>query len=571
MALLSFFAFLSGIVTILSPCILPVLPIVLSGSVGGKRKPLGVVLGFILSFSLFTLALSTLVRFLNIPPDSLRIAAVVVIGAFGLVLVIPRLQAAFEVMASRMVSVRQNTSSEGFGGGIAVGAGLGLLWTPCVGPIMASVISLAVSRRVDGGAILIVLSYSVGTAIPMFAVMIGGRSLIKRFPRLTANTGRIQKVFGAVMVAAALVIGLGLDRRFQSFILETFPNYGSGLTSLENIDSVREALDRRRGRRNEERELSWRNPPENGRLADYGPAPEIVTEGAWFNSEPLTMKELEGKVVLVDFWTYSCVNCVRTLPYLRSWHERYADDGLVIIGVHSPEFAFERNANNLRKAIEELEVTWPVVQDNNFAQWRAYDNRYWPAHYFIDTSGTVRYFHFGEGEYERSERLIRQLLEEAGTDPGKGLAVSDGQGSDSRTPETYLGYARAEGFLSEEERIPEKPVEYRLNRTPENGEWNLEGIWTVRSDFIESQGEGALELGFHAGKVYLVVEPLHEGGRVSVTVDGEASSDTRDVRNGVLTLDESRLYDLVNLPESGSHVLRLTVDGAVRFYAFTFG
>ena len=573
MLLLSFFAFLSGIVTILSPCILPVLPIVLSGSVGGKRKPLGVVLGFVLSFSLFTLVLSTLVQILNIPANTLRIAAVVVIGVFGLILLVPKLQIAFEMLASRAVksgSGRSNRS--GFGGGIAVGAGLGLLWTPCVGPIMASVISLAISRQVDGGTVVIILSYSLGTAIPMFTVMIGGRRLIQRFPKLMQNTGRIQRVFGAIMLTAALLIGFGLDRRFQSFILDVFPNYGTGLTTLENLESVQEALEKRAGRnQNDPEELSWKSPPEDGRLGDYGMAPEILTDGAWLNSPPLTMEELRGKVVLVDFWTYSCVNCVRTLPYLRSWHDRYADDGLVIIGVHSPEFAFERNENNLRKAMNELNVTWPVVQDNNFIQWRSYNNRYWPAHYFIDASGRIRYYHFGEGEYKQSERIIRKLLEESGSSPERGLAVSEGEASRSRTPETYLGYGRTEGFLSEDLRVKEEPVDYLRGHEPENGEWNLEGTWTIRRDFIESEDEGVLELGYHARQVFLVVEPLDKDIRIEVRVDGEISENTADVRGGVLFPGESRLYELVNQPQSDGHTLRLEVTGAVRFYAFTFG
>lgn len=252
MFLLSFFAFLSGIVTILSPCILPVLPIVLSGSIGGKRKPLGVVTGFVLSFSLFTLLLSTLVQALNISPDSLRVVAVLVIGIFGLVLVIPRLQIAFELMASRMVRSRSNTQRDGFIGGVLVGFSLGLLWTPCVGPIMASVISLALSRQVDGGTIVIILSYSLGTAIPMFAVMMGGRALLKKFPKITASTSKIQRVFGIIMIVMALFIGFGLDRKFQSFVLDIFPNYGSGLTAIEEISPVQEALEQRSAEHQEE-------------------------------------------------------------------------------------------------------------------------------------------------------------------------------------------------------------------------------------------------------------------------------------------------------------------------------
>ena len=297
MTILAFFAFLSGIVTILSPCILPVLPIILSGSIGGKRKPLGVVVGFIVSFSLFTLLLSTLVQALNIPPDLLRIAAIVIIVAFGLVLVIPALQQKFELFASRMVSRKQNTQKSGFRGGLLVGGSLGLLWTPCVGPIMASVIGLAVSQQVDGGAVVIIMAYATGTALPMFGVMIGGRKLLNRFPKLTSSTGKIQRIFGIVMVVVGLSIGFGIDRRFQTLILTAFPNYGSRLTSFENSDFIQRALDKRAGSGDAEgfKPISLDNAPEKGRLGDFGPAPEIVTDGRWFNTEaPLTMEGAEG-------------------------------------------------------------------------------------------------------------------------------------------------------------------------------------------------------------------------------------------------------------------------------------
>ena len=388
------------------------LPIVLSGSVGGKRKPIGIVVGFIGSFSVFTLLLSTLVKVLQIPPGTLRLGAVAVITVFGLILLFPFLQLQFEKIAFRLVRQREQKNRTGFAGGLAIGTSLGLIWTPCVGPIIASVISLAISQQVDGGAFVIILAYAAGTAIPMFAIMKGGRRLIQRFPGLTRNTGKIQRGFGIVMIIAGLTIGFGLDRQLQTKILEIFPGYGSGLTSFEQTEAVQNALQARSV--HDKKELSWQSPPHNGELADYGPAPEILTDGEWFNSAPLTMEELKGKVVVVDFWTYSCINCIRTLPYLKSWYETYKNQGLVIVGVHTPEFAFEQNPANVQKAIADLGVTWPVVLDNSFTQWRAYDNRFWPAHYFIDTAGIIRYFHFGEGEYDTGEQVIRQLLAEAG-------------------------------------------------------------------------------------------------------------------------------------------------------------
>lgn len=246
MIILTFFAFLSGIITILSPCILPVLPIVLSGSIGGKSKPIGVVTGFIASFSLFTLILSSIVQVLSISPNTLRFLALIIIITFGIILVIPKLQLYFEMLASRFIKVKNKSQKSGFFGGFMVGTSLGIIWTPCVGPIMASVISLAISQQVDGGAILIILAYSLGTSIPMFGIMIGSRKLLNKFPKVVENTGRIQRIFGVVMIAAGLSIGFGLDRQFQAYILEKFPNYGTKITAVEDIEIIENTLNKRK-------------------------------------------------------------------------------------------------------------------------------------------------------------------------------------------------------------------------------------------------------------------------------------------------------------------------------------
>ncbi len=351
------FAFVSGIITILSPCILPVLPIVLSGSVGGgKARPFGVLAGFVVSFTVFTLTLSAIVRALRIPTDALRVVAVVLIGLFGIVMLVPKLRDWFEMLTSRIASRGSTTSSvttgksPGFWSGLVVGVSLGLVWTPCVGPIMASVISLALTQQVSGDSVLITLAYTLGTSIPMLAVMLGGRALLARVPALTRNTANIQKGFGVLMIVMAVAIGFGWDRRFQAAILSAFPNYGAGLTAIEKAPSVHTALKTLQPARAAARVAQTNAAgeqlfsgamdatPQNGVLGDYGLAPDFVTKGMWFNTQgvvpmegqpagggapPLTMKSLRGKVVLIDFWTYSCVNCVRTLPYLRAWYDTY--------------------------------------------------------------------------------------------------------------------------------------------------------------------------------------------------------------------------------------------------------
>ncbi len=601
MTLLLVFAFLSGVVTILSPCILPVLPIVLSGSIGnGRAKPFGVIAGFVASFTVFTLALSSIVQALGIAPDALRIVAVVLIVAFGFVMLVPALNRVFEIGASSLASLGQGDKpasrkgrgrAAGFWGGLPVGFSLGLVWTPCVGPIMASVISLALTKRIDGGSVLITLAYTIGTSLPMLAVMLGGRTLLSRVPALTRNAPSIQRGFGILMIALGISIGLGFDRSIQAAILTAFPSYGSGLTALEQVAPVQAALKARGAQASPLADIApgqFAGAPDgladDGRLGYYGLAPDFVAAGPWYNSggtvgatpgspqssAPLTLAALKGKVVMVDFWTYSCVNCVRTLPYLKAWYEAYKDRGFVIVGVHSPEFEFEKVGSNVTRAMGDLGVSWPVVQDNDYSQWKAYANKYWPAHYFIDAKGRVRYFHFGEGGYDVSEGVIKALLKEAGSEVGSSVS-KPAPVLEAATPETYLGYERGKGFVSSEAPLADKALEYRPAKLPANGEWSLEGKWIIAGQYIVPESSGTLRLGFKAKRVYLVIEPEGNGGSVSVSLDGKAAADTEDVRGGKLRPSQSRLYRLIELPDAGEHVLTLVLSGRLRLFAFTFG
>jgi cytochrome c biogenesis protein CcdA/thiol-disulfide isomerase/thioredoxin len=589
MIVLLVFAFISGVITILSPCILPVLPIVLSGSLGkGRAKPFGVIAGFVLSFTLFTLALSAIVQALGIPADAMRYVAVALILLFGLVMLVPKLSALFEIGAARIAALGQGAARPagsrpraGFWSGLPVGFSLGLVWTPCVGPIMASVISLALTKRVDGGSIFITLAYSLGTAIPMLAIMMGGRALLVRVPALVRHAAGIQRGFGVLMIVLALSIGLGFDRKIQAAILTAFPSYGSGLTAVEQVAPVEKALEARGKAGNPVGAAAagqFSGAPDgaadDGKLGDYGAAPAFLAAGPWLNTPGspagLSLAGLRGKVVLVDFWTYSCVNCVRTIPYLKAWYDAYKDKGLVIVGVHSPEFEFEKVSANVSRAMGDLGVTWPVVQDNDYAEWNAYGNKYWPAHYFIDAKGRVRYFHFGEGGYAVSEGVIKALLKEAGVETSGVVSKGDAR-LDDQTPETYLGYERGQGFASAVAAQAGKVVDYKPGKRAGNGQWNLEGKWTIDSQYIVPESGGALNLGFQAKNVYLVVEPEGQGGNIAVRMDGAPVPDTPDVKGGVLKPTESRLYQLVKLPSGGEHTLRLVVSGRLRLFAFTFG
>jgi cytochrome c biogenesis protein CcdA/thiol-disulfide isomerase/thioredoxin len=576
MALLLAFAFLAGIVTVLSPCILPVLPVVLSGSVGGgKTRPWGIISGFIFSFSVFTLTLSGITRALGIPADVLRYVAAATVMLFGAIMVLPFLKDRFSAFASAVASAvaskkgknpDSGTAGKGYWSGFALGVSLGLVWTPCVGPIMASVISLSLSGQTDSGSVFITLAYAAGTAIPLFLIMKGGRGLLNRFPLLSRNTDKVQKAFGLLMILTALALFTGADRSFQSWVLDIFPGYGSGLTALEERDSVRTAL---AARTEEAPVLVPDFSPRAG--SPSSPDPLSLGSGVWINSGALSSADLRGKVVLVDFWTYSCINCVRTLPWLRAWNERYAAEGLVIIGVHSPEFAFERSEANVRKAVSDLVVTWPVVLDNDFEIWQAFSNRYWPAHYLYGRDGKLVQTHFGEGAYEETERLIQELLGSSGNFVSGTISGSVPITKD-RSPETYLGYGRGERLSSPEELSRDAQARYSLPVAGlESDHWGFEGNWTLSSESSVSEAGSALAFRFKAAKVYLVINPLPgESAEILVSVDGVPVT-TVDAKNGSLLLDSDRLYTLFDNQDPVAGTIRLDFFGRAEVYAFTFG
>jgi cytochrome c biogenesis protein CcdA/thiol-disulfide isomerase/thioredoxin len=577
MLLLLFFAFLAGVVTILSPCILPILPIVLSGSLaGGHKRPLGIVTGFILSFTFFTLALSALVSATGLSADALRTVAVVIIFGFGLSLLLPQTQVLLEQLFTKLSGLTpQQQNDAGFFGGIVVGLSLGLVWAPCVGPILASVITLAVTSKVTFAAVLITLAYSIGSAVPMLLITYGGRQLLQKLPWLLKNTAKIQKGFGVIMMITALGIAFNVDRQFQIFILQEFPQYGTGLTSLETNSTVTNALQ-------EFRDQSGLQPsgqsPEATLMKSGTPAPDFVGGTNWINSAPLSLKgNLKGKVVLVDFWTFSCINCIRTMPYLRQWYASYKDKGFVIVGVHAPEFEFEKKDENVAKAAKDFQLTYPIVQDNNFAIWKAYKNEYWPAHYLIDKNGDVRYVHFGEGNYAQTENAIRSLLDEA---PLSATAAAAEAMSEPKrqTPETYLGFAKAEGYTQENQIVPNQPTDYTAHSPLENDAAGLNGKWLVGSEHITTQSDGAsLKLNFLASEVFLVAGS--ETGDVktaTVKLDGQplpAKYYTDDMNEkGEIQIKENRKYDVINLgADYGRHEIEIIFSNGVAAYSFTFG
>jgi len=576
MLFLLFFSFLAGFATILAPCIWPLLPLVLSvSSTGGKRKPFGLTLGVMTSFTLFTLFVSYLERFLHIDANVFRLMAVVIIGLLGISLLFPALGARFESWVNQVLQPLQNRlqgqgEGSGFGAGYVAGFSIGLVWAPCAGPILATIATLAATQAVSFQVILVTLAYAVGLGIPLLLVSLGGSVIFARMRKVNKYTGLIQQAFGVVMIAVALLIYTNYDKTIQLKILEAFPSYGNLLNGVENNKIVSDQLDSLRGTKARQASLDM-----GGKLADLGAAPEFTGITNWLNSPPLTLAGLKGKVVLVDFWTYSCINCLRTLPNTKAWYQKYGPDHFVLIGVHAPEFAFEKDTANVQKALKQFGITYPVPQDNDFKTWGAFHNEYWPAEYLIDAQGHIRKADFGEGNYDEMDAAIRQLLAEAGHPVSGGAALVQAPAdSYDQTPESYLGLDRLDRFASPQKAASGSQT-YSLPESLPSHHLAYQGAWTLTGESAKPGQGSALEFQFTADKVYLVIGPGKKGDQVSLFLDGkpiDAGSGV-DVENGKVVLDTHRLYNLVDLKGNpGSHRLRIEfVDPGTSVYAFTFG
>jgi cytochrome c biogenesis protein CcdA/thiol-disulfide isomerase/thioredoxin len=578
-------AFLAGMFSVLTPCILPVLPALLVVSDGqGRKRVFGVVIGVVVSFCIAILALTAIVDAFGISPDVLRYVSATILLIFGLVLLVPALDERFQMAAQSVVRLAPTQNQgDGFIPGMLAGATLGLVWAPCAGPILAGITSSIATEGIGRDAIVATVAYGLGMMIPLTAVAFGGRALVGRLRKVLDNGRRVNQIMGIILVATSLLFFSGWDTKLNRQIAETLPFTSTPIASVERAgfdsdESVRSAESCA------DAEAVLEDPslvaangyPETAELCQLGDAPSLEDLGPWRNTpgdDPLTPADLKGKVVLVDFWTYTCINCVRTLPYLRSWDEQYADDGLVIIGAHTPEFAFERELDNVEDAIDDLDVTWPVALDNEYDTWNRFSNRFWPAKYLIDRDGQVRYVHYGEGEYDRTEEHIRTLL---ALDDGEARAEAEGviERGDVATPETYLGYQRADRFVGRAEGTPNIGSGFATDadatyvQVPERlspNEWSLLGDWRVEDERSIATGDDSrLRIRYASKEVYLVLAPGAGGAtRVGVTVNGEA-------RDPVL-VDGNRLYTVASDDVFGERELELEIPDGVEAYAFTFG
>jgi cytochrome c biogenesis protein CcdA/thiol-disulfide isomerase/thioredoxin len=585
MALLILFGFIAGAATALSPCVLPVLPIALSaGATGGRRRPLGIVAGLAVSFTFATVALVYVISALGLPNDLLRKLAIVVLLGFGIVLMIPPLAARLEAWISQFASRAgvARTGGDGFWSGTAVGASLGLVYAPCAGPILAGVITVSASQSFSTGRLAVALSYGIGSAVVLYFLMLGGRKVVR--PLAKRGVG-LQIAMGAVMVVVALAMLRNYDVRFQNTIASDLPSFivnpSEGLEGMDNVQSaladIRSGSSHGIGARAASTSVAAADASADSSLPVLGVAPEFVGNEQWFNTpgdKPLTLSGLRGRVVLVDFWTYSCINCIRTLPYLKAWDAKYRKDGLTIVGVHTPEFPFEREASNVQEAIDTNGIRYPVAQDNEQATWNAYGNQYWPAEYFIDAQGKVRYVHFGEGEYGEKEKVIRDLLAEAGrtVQGGETKVHAVAPSATVTTPETYLGAARAERFTNS--MLSPGSHDFTAPASLPDNEFAYHGKWSIALDSATAESDASLDLNFGARRVYLVLGSPGQSRQVKVLLDGHpiSSADAgSDVHGGAATVTAQRLYNLVDLPKVSQHILTLEPEAGVEGYAFTFG
>jgi cytochrome c biogenesis protein CcdA/thiol-disulfide isomerase/thioredoxin len=611
---LAFIGFLAGLVTGISPCILPVVPVIFAAgaasgidepalpaqdehpaagaelvSVGAglggrpvptgavaqpkmptaaetelaeriegrrRRRPFAIVAGLVISFSIFTLIGTWLLSLLGLPQDFLRWVGLVVLGLVGLGLIFPAIGDVLERPFIKLARGRQRSQ----GGGFVLGLSLGLVFVPCAGPVLAAITVVSATHRFGLSAFVLTFFFALGVAVPLLAFAVLGQRLAGHMGLVRTRASLARKVIGAVLIVTALVIGLNLTDGLQ----RALPGYTDTLqTHLEASGEAKQALGGVTGN-NTGGALSTCSPTSTT-LQECGEAPKIAGISQWLNTpgdKPLSIGGLKGKVVLIDFWTYSCINCQRTLPHVEAWNRSYAKDGLTIIGVHTPEFAFEHVASNVTQAAKQLGVDYPIALDNSYTTWDNYSNEYWPAEYLIDATGHVRHVDFGEGNYGQTESLIRTLLKTA--DPSvvlpKATEVVDTTPTEATTPESYLGYQHLENLQGETVHENELAT-YDAPASVEPNEYAYGGQWNISSEKSTAGSNATMSLNFQAKHVFLV---LGGTGTVAVTVDGKPTQT-------VTVSGEPKLYQLVDSSTTEQAQLGLSMSPGIQAYDFTFG
>lgn len=577
-------AYLGGILTIVSPCILPVIPFVLARADRPfVRSGLPMLIGMTLAFAVVASFASVAGGWVVSTNEYGRVVALVLLAVFGLTLLLPeladRLMGPLVAVGARLSHSADDGRQETMLTPLVLGVATGFLWAPCAGPVLGLILTGAALQGANARTALLLLTYAAGAATSLaLALFVGGR-VFAAMKRSIGASEWIRRGLGAAVLAAVAAISLGLDTGFLTRL------------SLGSTTALEQGL---LDRLHPNRKTTASGPSISKQVEPSATDPLPVVElmpslaGAqeWLNSPPLSLEALKGKVVLVAFWTYSCINCLRAIPYVRAWAEKYREHGLIVMGVHAPEFAFERSVANVESAMKTLRIGYPVAIDNEYKIWRAFENEYWPAHYFIDGNGKVRHRHFGEGEYVRSEQIIQQLLANTGEkNVPTGIVGVNATGAEAasdtdhvKSPETYLGYSRIDNFVSPGGVVQDKSHDYAAGE-PQLNKWSMSGKWTIANERAQlDASDGGVVYRFHARDLHLVLGPPSEGAKIRfrITIDGKPPGDAHGVDtdadgNGVVTAQ--RLYQLVR---SSGPVTERTfeirfLDPGVQAYVFTFG
>ncbi|MFS8130618.1 MAG: cytochrome c biogenesis protein DipZ [Candidatus Dojkabacteria bacterium] len=561
-----FLSFVAGILTVLSPCVFTLLPVILGGSLESTKikRPITIILSLMSSIFLFTLILKASSVLIGVPQQTWNIISGGILIIFGLITLFPEVWGKFSLKIGFITKSNKwfdkSTKREGLLGDIFVGAALGPVFSSC-SPTYAIILATVLPVNLAAGVIDL-LFYVAGLGLVLLLISYFGQKLIKRFKWAVNPKGWFKRIIGVVFLIIGLAIITGFDKQFETYLLD---NGYFDVTKIE-INALNSNNSSSANSNSVAKEVTLN-------VAKPYPAPDFKNIENWINSQPLSIKDLKGKVVLIDFWTYSCINCLRTLPYLKDWYTKYKDQGLVVIGVHSPEFSFEKVKENVETFVKDNQITYPVAQDNNFGTWTNYQNQYWPAEYFIDKNGNVVNTHFGEGEYDMSENVIRKLL---GLDADANAKTSEVPVSQNQTPETYLGYDRGQSFQNGTEFLPDLNAEYKLSESVSPDFWTIGGLWKItKEEIISQENNTILRFKFSAKNVYLVMGST-SSLKVQVKLNGQVVNQYTkgmDVDDqGFVTVDGSKLYTLINLPSfETNQLLELVLPKSVKLNAFTFG
>jgi cytochrome c biogenesis protein CcdA/thiol-disulfide isomerase/thioredoxin len=570
-------AFVGGVLTIMSPCILPVLPFVFArADQPFRRSGLPLLTGMALTFSLVAIAAAFGGHWVVRLNQGGRYAAMVIFVVLGITLLFPALAEALTRPLVRTGSRLQGgaATEAGVGKSLVLGISTGLLWAPCAGPILGLILTGAAIQGPGVRSSLLLLSFAGGAATSLGVALLAGSKVFSLLKRSLSFEAWIRRGLGVAVILGVVAIALGWD----TALLTKFSFVNTARAETHLVEALRPA---------QPGPLPVNSAASEPALPDQGPMPELEGAAAWLNSRPVSSKSLRGKVVLIDFWTYSCINCLRALPYVEGWAAKYKDAGLVVIGVHTPEFAFEKERANVEKAVGDLKVTYPVAIDSDYKIWQAFHNEYWPAHYFIDGKGRIRYHHFGEGQYAESEHVIQELLKENGAQSLSGDVINvSGNGAeaapdsgDARSMETYIGYHRAQNYASAEPIAKDARKSYSLLPRLSLNQWGLAGSWKVGSESAVLEApSGKIAFRFHARDLHLVLGPSKSGKpiRFMVRLDGtppgaDHGGDTD--ATGAGTVQGHRLYQLIRQKgpvEDRTFEIEF-LDPGVQAFAFTFG